>query len=96
MITQKNRFSYMVLGIACLLLIPFAAMQFSTEVNWSLFDFMVMGALLFGTVLLIELVLRTVKTKKNRIALCIVLLLAFLFIWAELAVGIIGSPFAGS
>ena len=77
-------------------MIPFIGMQFSSEVNWSLFDFLVMGVLLLGVGLLFELVLRKVPKKSHRIALLIIILMVFLIIWAELAVGIFGSPFAGS
>ncbi len=71
-------------------------MQFTNEVNWSLFDFVIMGALLLGTGLMCELVLRKVKKIKYRIAICGALLAVLVLIWLELAVGIFGTPFAGS
>jgi hypothetical protein len=71
-------------------------MQFTNEVNWTLFDFVVMGILLLGTGLLCELVMRKVNKPKHRIAICAVLLAALFIIWAELAVGIFGTPFAGN
>lgn len=70
-----------------LLLLPLIAMQFSSEVNWTLVDFIVGGALLIGTGLLCDLVLRKVKTTKYRILACLTIFLALLLIWAELAVG---------
>ncbi|QDK80589.1 hypothetical protein EXU85_19050 [Spirosoma sp. KCTC 42546] len=96
MAIKNQRLTGILLAIATLLLIPFIAMQFTNEVNWTLSDFVVAGVLLFGTGLLIELVLRTVTTAKHRIALCAVILVALLLIWIELAVGIFGSPIAGS
>ena len=78
------------------MLIPLIAMQFTNEVNWDITDFIIMGALLFGTALSCEAVLRKVKSTKGRILICGVVLLVFLLIWAELAVGIFGMPFAGS
>jgi hypothetical protein len=57
---------------------------------------MVAGVLLLGTGLLCELVMRKVKNIKTRLAICGVILLALLIIWIELAVGLFGSPFAGS
>ncbi|GAB4021570.1 hypothetical protein GCM10028808_66820 [Spirosoma migulaei] len=96
MAIKNQRLTGILLAVATLLLIPFIAMQFTNEVNWTLSDFVVAGVLLFGTGLLIELVLRTVTTAKHRIALCAVILVALLLIWIELAVGIFGSPIAGS
>ena len=82
--------------ILLLLLIPFIAMQFSNDVNWSIMDFVVAGVLLFGTGLTIEYVLRKVKSRKNRILICGIILLLFLLLWIELAVGLFGSPIAGN
>jgi hypothetical protein len=96
MLTQNKRLAGIVLTIAIMLLIPFIAMQFTNEVNWSVSDFMVAGVLLLGTGLLCELVMRKVKNIKTRLAICGVILFALLIIWIELAVGIFGSPFAGS
>lgn len=93
---KNQRFNIIISIVAFLLLIPFLAMQFTDEVNWSLFDFAVMGILLLSTGILLDLVLRKVKTIQNRLLVGFVVLLAFFLIWAELAVGIFGSPFAGS
>jgi bacteriorhodopsin len=82
--------------VLILLSIPLIAMQFTDEVNWTIMDFIVAGILLFGTGLMCELVLRKVKNIKYRIGICAVILAALFLIWAELAVGIFGSPFAGS
>ncbi len=79
-----------------LLFIPLIAMQLTNEVNWSLFDFIIMGVLLTMTGILIGTIFKKVKNYKYRMILIVKILLIFLFIWAELAVGIIGTPFAGS
>jgi ABC-type Fe3+-siderophore transport system permease subunit len=71
-------------------------MQFSQEVNWDLFDFIVAAILLYGTGLIIELVLRKVKDNQKRLIICAIILGALFLVWAELAVGVFGSPFAGS
>lgn len=92
---KNTRVIIILITVAVLLLIPFIAMQFTAEVNWSLFDFIIAAVLLLGSGLLIEFVLRTIKSKQSRIILCIVILLALFLIWAELAVGIFGTPFAG-
>lgn len=93
---QNKRLIGILLTVALLLLIPFTAMQFTHEVNWTVSDFVIAGVLLLGTGLLGELILRTVKKTRHRILLCAVLLLALLLIWIELAVGLFGTPFAGS
>lgn len=95
MLRQNKRLAAIILTIAGLLLIPLIAMQFTNEVNWDGTDFIVMAALLLSTGLLCELFLRKIKSAGNRILVCGVVLLAFFLIWAELAVGIFGTPFAG-
>ena len=70
-------------------------MQFTDEVNWNLFDFIIAGTLLIGTGLIIQLVLRKTKKIKYRIIIVAALLIVFLLIWAELAVGIFGTPLSG-
>lgn len=96
MITQNKRLFGILLTVAFILLIPFIAMQFTNEVNWTAPDFIAAAVLLLGTGLTCELVLRKVKKTEHRIALCALLLAALVLIWAELAVGIFGSPFSGS
>lgn len=96
MITQNKRLTGIVLTVVFLLLIPFVAMQFTDEVDWKLGDFVIMGILLLGTGMLCELTIRKVKNLDYRIGLIALILVALFLIWAELAVGIFGSPFAGS
>lgn len=93
---ENKRLTGIVLAVAFLLTIPFFAMQFTDEVKWDAPDFLVMGILLLGTGLLCELVLRLVKKTHHRLIICGLLLLALFLVWAELAVGIFGTPFAGS
>lgn len=93
---KNKRLKGIVLAVGFLLLIPLVAMQFTDEVDWDLFDFIVMGVLLLGTGLLAELVMRKIRNKDYQIGIIAIILLGFFLIWAELAVGIFGSPFAGS
>lgn len=93
---QNKRLILILVAVPTLLLAPLIAMQFSTGVDWKISDFAIMGFLLLGTGLLCELVLRKVKSTKGRIIFCGIVLLVFLFFWAELAVGIFGTVFAGS
>lgn len=94
---MKNKRLLLILAlIAVILLTPLIAMQFTKEVNWDSADFLIMGVLLLTTGLVCEFILRKFKTFKSRILICGVVLFLFFLIWAELAVGIFGSPFAGS
>ncbi len=96
-LTIQNRRLFLILITAsAILVLPLVAMQFSKEVKWTASDFAVAGLLLFGTGLLIEMALR--KTKKGALRILVVLgvLLLFLLVWLELAVGIFGSPWAGT
>ena len=76
-------------------MIPLIAMQLTDEVKWSLFDFIIMGAMLSITGLLGEVILKKVKKSKHRLILYITIVMIFFLIWAELAVGIFGTPYAG-
>jgi len=94
--TQNKRLIGIICMVAVILSIPLLAMQFTNEVDWAVSDFVIMGILLLGTGLLCELVLRTVTKVWHRVILCGVILFVLLLTWAELAVGIFGTPFAGS
>lgn len=96
MITQNKRLFAIVLTVMLLLAAPLVAMQFTSEVNWDETDFIVAGVLLLGTGLTCELVLRKVKKTKYRLMIVAAILFALFLVWAELAVGIFGTPFAGS
>lgn len=94
---MRNKRLYLILAvIVAILLVPFFAMQFTSEVNWDGKDFIAMGLLLLITGLICELILRKVKSAKGRLLFCGAILLVFVLIWVELAVGIFGTPFAGS
>ncbi len=81
--------------VGLLLLIPLIAMQLTNEVNWSFFDFIIMGGMLTITGLLIGRILKQFKPSENRILLIAIIIVIFLLIWAELGVGIFGTRFAG-
>ena len=96
MLTKNKRLTGIVLTAVSLLLIPFIAMQFTNEVKWTLSDFVAASVLLFGTGLLCEFVIRTAKNSRYRMVMIAAILVALVLIWLELAVGIFGTPFAGS
>jgi hypothetical protein len=79
-----------------ILSVPLITMQFSEDVDWNLADFIVIGLLLFGTGIVYEFVVKKLQTKTQQMIAAAILLAVLLLIWAELAVGVFGSPFAGS
>jgi hypothetical protein len=81
--------------VVILLTIPLVAMQLTDEINWSLGDFAMAGALLFGLGLALELVKKKVSNKVHRVIAVLILVMLSFLIWAELGVGIFGTPFAG-
>lgn len=93
---KNKRFIGILLTATMLLCIPLIAMQFTNEVNWTLSDFIIAGVLLLATGIVIEAVARNVRNRKTRIGIVLGILIAFFLVWAELAVGIFGTPFAGS
>lgn len=79
------------IGAVALLALPLLAMQFSPEVNWTGFDFLVMGTLLALACGAFELALRAAPNSTYMLAAAIALGAGFLMTWVNLAVGIIGD-----
>lgn len=90
-IMRSKRIMFLALTTAGLLLIPFVAMRFTPEVNWTGSDFVFAGVLIFGTGLAYELVAMRTKNFIYRVAVGLALAGGFLLTWINLAVGIIGS-----
>ncbi|HEX8655429.1 MAG TPA: hypothetical protein VF693_09430 [Allosphingosinicella sp.] len=92
--SERRGFPWRLLGwgtAAALLLLPMVAMQFTDEVNWGPFDFVFAGVL-FGSVgLAFELTVRTSDNKAFRGGVAVTLAAAFLTVWVNAAVGMIGD-----
>jgi hypothetical protein len=95
-VLKRDRFIRLLVFVIGLLMIPFVAMQIDHRVDWDVFDFILMGGLLYGTGLLCMLIWRNVRSMEAKIILCASVLILLFLIWIELAVGIFGTPFAGS
>jgi len=91
-----KKLSFSPYSLLLLLLIPLTAMQLSNEVNWSLFDFVIMGVLLLALVFSIRFIRNKKSALKYPLLMIVGVVVLFFLIWAELAVGIFGSPLAGS
>lgn len=85
-----------ILAAELILLVPFIAMFFTEEVDWKLPDFIIIGVLLAGVGFGAELVINGIKNNSRQVVIGVILAATMILIWMELAVGIFGSPFAGS
>ena len=89
--TMSNRNAYrsivgVALATAFILLIPLLA-----EWAWNLADFVLAGALIFGTGLMFVLAARRARNMAYRFAVGAALAAAFILVWVTGAVGIIGT-----
>ncbi|MDB5743172.1 MAG: hypothetical protein JWR68_1487 [Polaromonas sp.] len=76
---------------AGLILLPLFAMQFTDEVKWSPQDFGFAVAMVVGVGAAYEMAVRMTSNRAYRVAVGLALAAASLLIWANAAVGIIGS-----
>ena len=95
MIKKSNTLK--LLGITFLLMfIPLLANWFSKEFHWKPDDFILMGTMIFVTGLINMKVMGLVKNKKIRWIIISLIILLFILAWAELAIVVFDTPFAGS
>ncbi|HEV7254421.1 MAG TPA: hypothetical protein VGN97_15155 [Mesorhizobium sp.] len=78
-------------GAALLWLLPLVAMRFTAEMNWDETDFIVWGAMLLGACGVFELAARATGNIAYRAAIGVAVAAAFILVWMNLAVGLIGS-----
>lgn len=90
-LSLKRSFSLMAGAIAMILLIPVLA-----QWDWTVGDYILMGVLLSTTGSLLVLAARYVQNRAHRIFVMMAIITVLLILWAELAVGVFGSPIAGS
>jgi hypothetical protein len=74
-----------------ILLLPLVAMRFTSEVSWTASDF-VFAAVLIGSIgFTLELAVRKSRNNFSRAAVCFAVAGAFVIVWANGAVGMIGD-----
>ncbi len=96
MILDKQKTAIIFAVPALLIITAFFGNLFVEGWNWSPFDFIIAGVLLLGTAFFINMVIRSKKALRSKFIICFVILLVLALVWIELAVGIFGTPFAGS
>lgn len=74
-----------------ILLLPLVAMRFTSEVNWTAGDFIFAALLIGGVGVTFELTVRVTRNWAHRAGVAAALATAFLTIWANGAVGMIGD-----
>jgi hypothetical protein len=91
---RPNRWRPIVWGLpVALLLVPAVAMQLEAPgVDWGPVDFLIMGTLLFGCAGFYELATRMSGSTAYRAGFALCILMGFLQIWINLAVGIVDEP----
>ena len=95
MFKGKHPFIQILLLVFGILSIPLIAMQFTDEVSWKAIDFLIAGLLLYIFGWILYYLWTNLKSTYSKITACIIAIVIFLLLWAELAVGIFGSPLAG-
>jgi uncharacterized membrane protein len=93
---KKKNILKSILTAELVLLIPLIAMQFSEEWDWKLTDFFIVGILLAGVGVGFQMIVTGMKSNSRLAVSGIILAAVMILIWIELAVGLFGSPFAGS
>lgn len=78
-------------AVPLVLLVPLIAMQFTDEVVWDVADFAIFGGLMVGVGIAFELAARKTGNTAYKTGVGLALAAAFLTIWVNGAVGIIGS-----
>ncbi len=64
--------------------------------NWDVFDFAAAATIIGILVLAIRFITQSIQQPKTRWVLIGITIVLIALLWAELAVGIFGSPLAGS
>lgn len=93
---SSKRLLVLILITVAALMVPFFGNIFSTEFNWTGFDFIIAGILIFSIGLAIETLRANVSGLLKRSVYILLIIGLGVLIWIEKAVGIFGSPIAGS
>lgn len=82
--TRPFRIAFAVVALA-LLAVPLIAMQFTSEVNWTAFDFAFGAAMFLALGVVIELAIRFIRGRWARAIGIALAITGFIFVWGMLA-----------
>ena len=83
----KNNVFWVSVVTVAILMVPLIAMQFTEEVQWTAFDFVAMGVLLFIVGMLLTAVAGKLESPRHRIIARVAIVLGFFILWVEMATG---------
>jgi hypothetical protein len=95
-IMLKNRFVRIALFVGLVLLLPLMGNLLVDGFNWSPFDFVIFGGVLFAAAATFDVVSRIGTTLAYRAAVAIACVAGFLSFWVNGAVGVIGDDDAAN
>ena len=81
---MSNRHIYIGISVAVILLIPFLF-----DIPWTIFDYFVAAILISTTIFVLEITTRNIINKRTKFLVGLIILASALYVWAELAVGIL-------
>ncbi len=90
-VMQHKSIARIALITISILMVPLIAMQFTDEVLWGPIDFAVFGIMLISVGFAFEFITAKQNSMVYKAAIGLALLTAFLLIWVNLAVGLIGN-----
>lgn len=93
----KQQKPLLIFAIPSLLMIAaFISNNFVEGFNWTFSDFLIATILLFGTASIIYMIVNSKLSVRAKTMISIVIVIILMVIWVEMAVGLFGSPIAGS
>lgn len=96
MMTKQQK-TALIFAIPSLLMVAaFISNHFVEGFNWTGSDFLIAAILLFGTASFIYMIVSSKLSVRAKTIISIVIILLLMIIWVEMAVGLFGSPIAGS
>jgi len=92
---KNKRFLWMLLAVVVLIALRLGSIPFTDEGDWSVNEFLFGSIILLLLVVILEAILRMTKDKPRRRWIILAIFVLTLLLWAEMGVGIFGTPLAG-
>lgn len=93
---RNKRWLFFLAAAGLMMLIPLVTMPFSGRMQWSAFDFALIGVFFVVVAFALEVALKVFRRSTHKLEIAAIVGVAAAILWVELAVGLVGSPLAGS